>query len=649
MNYTESQRKGILANEGNYLINAGGGSGKTRVFITRIARMIKDGTATPDEVLGLTFTKDAAEEMRKRLVKAIGKEDAKNVHLSTFHSFAYGILKKKYPDKYNRVKIMPQWWKMKVLNDFCSKSSNYNPGGMDLPCKAGDLATFISRQKLNLVQPGDELFLDMYTEGVATVAKDDLEYIYAKYCDMAEKARMVEFDDMLLDLYLKLEENDTLVRSIQNQYTYIMIDETQDTNIVSMEIIKYITTGNLFVVGDFRQSIYGFNNAYINNILDFDQEFDDVQIIDLEQNFRSTKNIVGLANKLIDKSPNPKYKKFKSQESGRDIDGSPIKFTVYRDSGFEAIEIANKIQDMVDDGKYAYEDFAILLRTNAQLGIYESIFTEQEIPVDVSSDKSFFDRREIADLIAYAQHTVDPYDDLSFRRVYNSPNRFISNANQAIIDEFAFKHELTLEQAAIEAGTSSSRALSSYISIFEDLRDDYETKRADSFLIEVYKRTGYKEHIERTSMTTNDMEMRLDAIQSLFNIAKKFRNINAFLAHLIAVKQNDSRKNEHAVKLLTVHASKGLEFEYVFVPAFSDQFFPHDMNPDIEEERRLSYVACTRAKNHLEISMPNFVSDGGGEFNPSPFLIDLIGDEILEMKKDVTRGDKRSVRELAFA
>lgn len=647
LKYTDEQKQSVLSNEGNYLINAGAGSGKTRAFIMRIARMIKDGTADPDEILGLTFTKEAAEEMRKRLVKAIGKKNAEEVNLSTFHSFAYRILKSKFPSEYNRVKIMPQWWKMKTLNDFCQKSSSYNPDGLGLSCKAGDLASFISHQKMNLVEPGDMLILDRWTEGVATVDDDTLSYIYARYCEMAKKARMIEFDDMMLDLHRKLEEDSHLADSIKAQYTYIMIDETQDTNIVSMEIIKKISNGNVFAVGDFRQSIYGFINASIDNILDFDQNFKDVTLIDFKQNFRSTNNIVGISNLLINKSPNKKYKKFKEQESGRNEDGSPIKLVAYRDTGYEVKAISDKILELVDSGKYEYQDFAIIMRTNAQIGYYESVFTEQEIPVDVSSDKSFFDRREIADLLAYANHTVDPSDDISFRRVYNSPSRFISNKNQEIIDDYALVHDLTLEQAALSAGTNSNRMLAQYIEVYDYLRDVIDLN-AGKFISEVIKKTNYIDHIEKTSPTTTDMEMRIEAIETLKNIAKKFRSIESFLAHVVAIRSNDSKKNEKAVKLMTVHASKGLEFEYVFLPTFTSENYPHKMSPDEEEERRLAYVGFTRAKNMLEISMPHSVSNGGGTFSPSPFLRDVAEDEMIDVLREVSLGSNVAFKEKSY-
>ncbi|MGX6979025.1 ATP-dependent helicase [Vagococcus elongatus] len=649
MGLTENQKKAVMAGEGNWLINAGSGSGKTTVFTTRIARMIKEGEAIPEEILGLTFTKEAATNMKKKLSKLIGKKQADKVDLLTFHSFAYSILKRKYPLKYRQLQLMPMWWKMKTLNDFCAKPSNFNPEGMSLMCKAGDLASFISYQKMNMVDPGGELLIDMRTENVASVSVEDLGVIYAKYCDMQEKARLIEFDDMLLDLYHKLEEDPKLATYIANQYSYIMVDEFQDTNKVSMGILSHISNENIFAVGDFRQGIYGFINASISNILDFEDTFENVNNIELKHNFRSTKNIVGISNKIIDMSPIEKYKNFEPQVAGRKEEGSNIEFNVYRDEAYEVKDIANQIIDLVESGENVYEDFAILLRTNAQLGIYESVFSSQEIPVDVSSDRSFFDRREISDLLAYAEHTLDPNDDSSFRKVYNSPSRFISNQVQKSIDEYAYKHEVNLEEAAIRADIGKSGSvLSSYVDLFDDLRDIVDDVRADSFLIEVYKRTNYKKHVENTSTTAVDLEMRLEAINSLFEIAKKFRSVNAFLAHIMAVKQNNSKTNEHAVRLMTAHASKGLEFKHVFFPAFTSENYPHKMNPDIEEERRLSYVVASRAVDKLTVSMPNFISDGGSKYDPSPFLVDIAGDEIKDLQKNVTRGDSKSNLSISF-
>lgn len=648
MGLTNNQKKAVMADEGNWLINAGAGSGKTTVFTTRIARMIKEGSAIPEEILGLTFTKEAANNMKVKLTKLIGKKQAEKVELSTFHSFAYSTLKRKYPAKYRQLELMPNWWKMRVLNDFCGKPSNYNPEGMSLLCKAGDLASFISYQKMNMIDPGQPLLLDLRTESVANVSEEDLTTIYSKYCEQQKKARLIEFDDMLLDLYHYLLESPKLASRIKNQYSYIMVDEFQDTNKVSLGILKVISNDNLFAVGDFRQGIYGFINASISNILDFGESFKNVNIVDLEHNFRSTKNIVAISNLIIDKSPVEKYKMFKPQIAGVDANGSPVNLSVYRDESYEVREIANNIKGMVVSGQSNYEDFAILLRTNAQLGIYESVFSSQEIPVDVSSDKSFFDRREISDLLAYAMHTLDPDDDSSMRRIYNSPSRFISNAVQKELDNFAYKNNVSLEAAALYNDGKNARSLHSLVNLFEDLRDIVDDVRASAFLNEVYQRTNYKNHIEQTSTTAVDLEMRLESVQSLFNIAKKFRNVNSFLSHIASVKLNSSKKNEHAVKLMTAHASKGLEFNHVFFPSFTDENFPHKMNPDIEEERRLAYVILSRAKKNLHISIPNFISDGGIKHKPSPFLIDIVGDKINKLQKEVTRGESIATTAISF-
>lgn len=650
MGFTKEQEIAVMADEGNWLINAGAGSGKTTSFTARIARLVKKDIALPEEILGLTFTKESANSMQKKLGKLIGKKQASNVHLSTFHSFAYNILHQKYPGKYKSLELMPSWWKMKTLNNFCSKASGFNPDGMNLNVKAGDLASFISYQKMNMIAPGEQIVTDLRTQTVNHIEESTLSEIYSKYCHLQEKARLMEFDDMLLDLYNLLQEDERLGRTIRDRYDYIMVDEFQDTNKVSMGILQRISDNNLFAVGDFRQGIYGFINASIDNILDFTDVFEDVHVVDLKHNFRSTRNIVAISNKIIDKSPIEKYKQFAPQLAASKEVGDSIKLAVYRDEQYETREIAVKISEMVESGKYDFCDFAVLLRTNAQLGMYESAFSSQEIPVDVSSDKSFFDRREIADLLSYAEHTIDPDNDNSFRKVYNSPNRFVSHAVQKNIDEYSHKHDISLEDAAMKTDNGrSAKAIAGFVNLFDDLRNIADDMRADKFLIEIYKRTGFKTHLEKTAATAVDLETRIEAVDSLFKIAKKFSHISHFLAHILVIKQNNKKKkNENAVRLMTLHAAKGLEFNYVFMPSFTDESYPHNMNPDEEEERRLAYVGLSRSRNGLELSMPNFVTDGGLKHNPSPFLIDVVGDDIADLQKEVTRGENEAKKELYF-
>lgn len=468
--------------------------------------------------------------------------------------------------------------------------------------------------------------------------RHELQKAFDTYCELVRNARLIDFDDMLVDLYYKLLEDDGLLFDLKDEFRYIMVDEFQDTNTVSLEILKLITDNNLFVVGDFRQGIYGFINANVENILDFTDTFEDVKLIELQDNFRSTDNIVEFANTVIDRSPNKKYKKFDKQIASRGVKGAPVKIKIYSNEQTEAEDIIDSIEIGYENGT-PYEDYAIITRTNAQIGFYESLFADREIPVDVSNTKSFFDRREISDLLAYAEHTVKEHDGMSMKKIMNSPNRFISKSDITQLDKYAYNNNISFEEACSRMNSGRSNTnVKKLVSLFRELRNNVEDTNASVFLKTVYAKTGYNQHIDKTSATNSELTMKQDSVQRLFDIAKKFRTIETFLAHVSVIKSNNNNPNKEGVKIMTVHASKGLEFEHVFLPSVTEDNFPHDMNPDIEEERRLFYVASSRAKNIMEISTPAFTPTGSSAINPSPFLEDVMGDKLVDARRKVIQG-----------
>lgn len=635
MKLTEKQKEAVHAVRGNILVHAGSGSGKTASFTARIVNLIANESVEPDSILGLTFTNDAAENMRKRLSSMIGKSKAKEVNLTTFHSFAYRMLKSKYPHEYSNKTIMKSWWKFQQLYDIVGKPTRGNTIGLGLGCKAGELGSFISFQKSNMIREGMQIvWKDLFDE---YGTEEEMQIAFETYCELVRNARLLDFDDMLVDLYYKLLEDEEFLEYIKEQFKFVMVDEFQDTNTVNMAIIRLITDNNLFVVGDFRQGIYGFINANIDNILNFTDEFEDVNLIELNENFRSTNSIVDFANAIIEKSPVEKYKQFDNQIAARNVPGDSVKINLYSDEYKESNAIAETILDKTSEGM-DYNDFAILTRTNAQIGFYESIFADLEIPLDVSSSRSFFDRREISDILSYAEHALYSDDDMSIRKIINSPSRFISKDIVNKLDAYSYKNNVSFEAACMRMDCGRSNAnVKRLVSLFDELRDDAEDVNASRFLKIVYKKTGYYQHIEKTSATASDLAMKEDAINRLFDIAKKFPSIKAFLVHVSIIKSNNN-KSKDGVKLMTVHASKGLEFPYVFLPTVIDGNFPHEMNDDDEEERRLFYVASSRAKDNMEISAPVFTSTGSETFDLSPFLEEILGIKIRHIRNKITQG-----------
>lgn len=627
MKLTESQLKAVKAKEGNFLVHAGSGSGKTSSFVARIANLIMNENVSPSSILGLTFTREAAENMRTRLTDLVGESFAKMVHLSTFHSFAYGFMKENFPSHYNNKSLMKSWWKIKTIYDIHKE--------LELDVDPHVFQDCISLQKTYMIREGEDIHMDG-----ETVTKDnfhELQRGYNLYCKRTREARLYEFDDMLVDLYYSLKNNKELKDKITSQYQYVMVDEFQDTNHANMMLLKEITDNNLFVVGDFRQGIYSFINADVNNILNFQDEFEDVTLVELNENFRSTNQIVDFANDIINSSPVEKYKQFHNQIPAREIDKEKVKMTVFPDESKEIESIIERVNELRSEHGLEYKDFAIILRTNNQLAEYESVFADHSIPVDVSTSKSFFDRREIVDLLSYAQHVIDPDNDISINRIMNTPNRYISNKVIADVATYAFDKDVSYEDAARQVNmgryTSNIRKVPE---LFDKLREELDNMSTSNFLQYICDKSGLVEHIEKTALNTIDAEMKTGAIDKLIGLSKKFSDLEAFLGHVEIIKKNNG-KNANGLKLMTVHASKGLEFPVVFLPSLTNNNFPHDMNGNVEEERRLFYVASTRAKDHMEISAPLFANNDGHTYDISPFIEDVTDVNLGEIRRSVMR------------
>ncbi|WP_461199342.1 ATP-dependent helicase [Enterococcus sp. N249-2] len=639
MSLTENQLKAISFYKGNALINAGAGSGKSTVLIARTAKLISEYKVNPRKILGLTFTNEAAENMRKKLKTHIGKKQSDLVSFSTFHSFAYRWLRKQFPGEYINKKIMESWWKIQTLYDIVGENTTRNPVGLDINIKAGDLAGFISYQKANLVREGMEI---VYDDNVSYVQDIDTYYLqkaYDTYCELVRNARVIDFDDMLMEFYYKLLENPSMLEDVKKQFKFIMVDEFQDSNSAMMAILKLISEDNLFVVGDFRQGIYGFINATIDNILDFQNNFDNVTLIELCDNFRSTNEIVRISNDLISKSPVEQYKSFSEQIASKGDRNTKVILKAYQDENIESESILNEIQSLMDEnGDYDYSDFCILCRTNAQLGIYESLFASAEIPVDISTSKSFFDRKEISDILAYASIINNEHDDMSLRKIINSPTRYISKAIINSLEEYGFKNNVTLEYSmrTMDSGNSRSRIMN-LIDTIDDLRHHAHDTNASKMLKMIVKRTNYYEFMTQKAQTHTELIIRQEALEKLYEMSKKFSNINSFLGHVSIIKNNNKKKKD-AVHLMTVHASKGLEFQTVFVPSVTNENYPHQMNTNSEEERRILYVALSRAIKNLYVSFPVFTNNGTSILEPSPFILDVAAEKINGMKKEITYG-----------
>jgi DNA helicase II / ATP-dependent DNA helicase PcrA len=651
MELTKEQKDAVLTVDGNVACIASAGSGKTSAFTTRIAYMVREKGISPYNILAITFTKKASDEMKTRLARMIGKENADKIAMGTFHSISYRLLRVLDPD-FAKLNIVPDWWKFGTLNDICKPRTDKNPNGLNLGIRAGELASFISYQKSNMIKPTDDILIDENVYYVYDVPKIMLQEAYAKYERLKEQSRQIDFDDILLYMYEKLRNDEKFRNRLAKQYQYIMVDEFQDTSKIVIEIIKMINDKNVFVVGDFRQSIYKFINANVENILNFKDEFENVKVIELNKNFRSTQNIVHLSNKIIENSSIEKYKEYKPSESVSEV-GEKIKFTLYQDEVRQINGIANEIELLHEQGT-PLKEIAVLVRTNAQTAIIEDIFAERNIPYDVSKTVSFFDRKEILDILSYARLAVDLEDDSSFRRIYNTPNRYLSKQFLEELERFAFERDISLLEAIRITPHSSEwkykRNIDSLVNVIDELRFQVESNvNAGRFLRNIIKATRYINYINETTTSASQIDEKIESIEKLCEMGAKYPNIKAFLAHVSAIKDKQNKsKGKDAVQIITMHSSKGLEWDVCFIVDCNEDIVPHHKNNDIEEERRLFYVACSRPRKKLYISW--YFYDNTMEIQREGlFIRELLGESVTtEMKKELFRGNIESSRFYPF-
>lgn len=619
---TKSQKEAIYSDSSKILVNASAGSGKTSVFAARIVNLIENEKVNPKRILGLTFSKDGANNMRKRVIKYIGNV-GNDIELSTFHSFAYKLLHSNFPKYYNHIQMMKSWWKLKTLSGIVGRPTNMNPDGLNIPVTAPELSMFVSYQKSNMILKGMPVVIDEKTGYVSEDLRESLQKAYEMFLERQKNARLIEYDDLLLHLYYRLYSSPEFRMEVADKYDYIMVDEFQDTSKINFEILKMIVKDNLFVVGDFRQSIYSFINADINNILEFKDNFKDAHVVELRENFRSTEKIVDLSNELIDGRNIEKYKQFDNAKSAIGIEGNDIQFKIFQTDEDEADAIVSKIKELVSEDYNDYQDFAILLRTNSQMSVYESLFAEEEMPVNISGGHSFFERSEIDVLLSYLKVMLDHSDNQSMARIINVPNRFISNNVQAALDKYAFAQKISIFEGMKSFSALSDRKPIQYLSeILSHFEESLDITPAKNILQYVLNSTKYSEHIMSTARTEVERQAKMESISSLIGISSNFENIEKFLKHIDMIKDNNKKSQKEAVNLMTVHSSKGLEFDHVFIPAVSDDYYPHDMcNGNYEEEARLLYVAITRAKYNLDLSYSANKTNGKGAYRkPSRFL-----------------------------
>ena len=641
----DEQGKAVQCTEGPVLIVAGAGSGKTRVLTSRVAYLLAGG-ADPARILALTFTKKAAGEMKERIALLVGAYKARRVVMGTFHSVFVRFLR-----EWAESLGYPQQFTIYDQSDSTAavKAAIKELGLDDTVYKPRDVLSRISSAKNNLITVSayrsdrGAIQADTYSK------KPRIVDVYERYQQNLRKSGVMDFDDILVNMNILLRDNPQALQSIASRFSYIMVDEYQDTNYAQYLIIKKLAQGhrNICVVGDDSQSIYAFRGAQIQNILNFKKDYPECRLFRLERNYRSTPNIVEAANSVIEHNAGRIPKKCYAQGDP----GEKLKLIQAYTEQDEAVEIVSAIQKRMRTDGAAYQDFAILYRTNAQSRALEEQLRRRNIPYIVYSGNSFFERAEVKDMLSYFKLVVNPLDEESFKRVVNKPARAIGDTSVKALIAAALAHGTSLFRAAFlddleQFGLRSAAVLKirAFCAMIDALHQKIKTTGAFDLAREIADKSGlyafYKDDtsIEGQARFANVEELvnsvaafeeerrdEAEGAEDTFTLDDYLENVS-LLSNVDLVDEDDTNNK---VALMTVHSAKGLEFPYVFVAGMEENLFPSQSmllsQKDIEEERRLFYVAITRAGKAVSLSYAGTrMRNGRHESNsPSRFLREI--------------------------
>lgn len=634
----DKQSEAVLATEGPLLIMAGAGSGKTRVLTHRIAYLIEDKGINPWRILAITFTNKAAREMKERVGKLLDPELARDVWVSTFHALCVRILRRDIEKLgMNRAFTIADPAEQKTLVKHILADLNLDPKRYDPKA----LLSTISNAKNDLQTPED------YAKAAASPFEQVTASVYAEYQKRLRSDQALDFDDLIMQTIMLFKQEPATLEFYQRKFQYIHVDEYQDTNEAQYQLVHMLADGyrNLCVVGDADQSIYGWRGANMQNILDFQKDYPDAQVVMLEQNYRSTKTILRAANDVIKNNKKRQVKTLWTENKTGD------KITYYRAQSEldEAYFVIKTIEGEMADHHRRYGDFAILYRTNAQSRAIEEAFVKSNIPYKMVGGHKFYDRKEIRDALAYFRLVINPDDDMSFNRIVNEPKRGIGATSLEKLQAFANQNGWSLLEAAQNAELSqvSGKARTS-LAAFGETIAKLADKRASGSVTELMEGilddTGYLPQLKNAG--TVEADTRIENLQELLSVTQQFDAryepedeqsdlFVDFIADLALVSdQDDIEEDAQEVTLMTLHAAKGLEFPVVFLVGMEEGLFPLSrsaMNEsEMEEERRLAYVGITRAKNKLYISNAYArMLYGQRQNNPQSRFIDEIEPELL--------------------
>ena len=604
----EPQRQAVMATDGPLLILAGAGSGKTRVLTHRTAYLIEECGVNPYNIMAITFTNKAAGEMRERIDQMVGY-GSESIWVCTFHSTCVRILRR-YIDR------------LGFGTNFTIYDSDDQKTLMKDICKRLEIDTKMYKEKMFLSaisSAKDELIdpIEFETRAAGDYVKRKQAQVYREYQQALKQNNALDFDDLIMKTVELFKLDKEVLASYQDRFRYIMVDEYQDTNTAQFELIRLLALKyqNLCVVGDDDQSIYKFRGANIYNILNFEHHFPDATVIKLEQNYRSTQNILDAANAVIANNQGRKEKRLWTDNGA----GDKITFEQLDTAAEEADFVARDIARRVRKGEYQYKDCAILYRTNAQSRLFEERFITANIPYKIFGGVNFYARKEVKDLLAYLKTIDNGQDDLAVRRIINIPKRGIGSASINKVALYAQEQEISFYDALCVAeqvpGLGKAAAkIRPFVLFIQSMKAKAKLLSVADLLQEVIETTGYVRELEAEG--TDEAEARIENIDELISKAVDYAEgeeaptLNGFLENVALVADIDSfDENSDYVVLMTLHSAKGLEFPNVYLAGLEDGLFPSYMSimsdnsqAEIEEERRLAYVGITRAKKNLTIT-----------------------------------------------
>ncbi len=646
-NLNKAQTQAVTHIDGPLLIVAGAGSGKTKVLTSRIAHIIAEKKAYPNQILAVTFTNKAAKEMQSRVSKILGASATGLSWLGTFHSICAKLLRKHATavNLNSNFTIIDTDDQIRLIKNIC-KAENI------------DVKQLAPRYVLAIIDKWKNK--GQYPNEVSVNNKDIYEKtilpVYKIYQQKLTDLNVCDFGDLILHVVKILEKNDDIRKIYSNNFKYILVDEYQDTNYIQSRWLNLLAqkNKNLCCVGDDDQSIYSWRGAEIKNFLEFDQVYENTKVIRLEQNYRSTQNILSVASELISNNKNRVGKTLKTTMEV----GELIKLNCYKNGKDEAVGVSDEIEKIKK--KYSLNNIAILVRAIFQTREFEERFLKIGMPYRILGGTKFYERAEIKDCVAYLRIVHQDKDDLAFERIINNPKRSIGNSTLKLIHQFAKKETNSLEVASrkmIEKNLIKPKTklgLSIFLNSLSKWRNDLNNQKINQvkLLQIILDESGYSAMLKNKKDTDN--ENRLENIKELLSAMKEFDNLQSFLEHVSLATSIDQDWDGQKINMMTMHAAKGLEFDAVFLPGWEEGLFPHQKSIEekgqngLEEERRLAYVGVTRAKKKaiISFSMNRFYQGDWIDSMASRF-IDELPNDCLE-KNSFFEEDKNELEDFEF-